>query len=138
MLTTLGRNEWQPPNSHKVIPPNLKQTPIPVSQIDSNASCAAPHSFKDIMPSSDQDLPASVAVHDPQPLTNPMPGSDVVDPCPPSPKTAQRPPASMMPSSDVVDPKLTLPDAVASTAQPNKVDTSTPSAVEAVGKWFFG
>ena len=45
----------------------------------------------------------------------------------------QCPSASMMPSSDVVDPKLTSPDAVASMAQPNKVDTSTPSAVEAVG-----
>ena len=85
------------------------------------------------MPSADQDLPASVTVHDPQLLTNPMPGSDVVDPCSPLPKTAQHPSASMMPSSDVMDPKLTLPDAVALTAQPDKVDTSTPSAVKAVG-----
>ena len=56
-----------------------------------------------------------------------------IDPCPPLPKTAQHPSASMMPSSDVMDPKLTLPDAVALTAQPDKVDTSTPSAVKAVG-----
>lgn len=67
-------------NSHKMIHPNLKQTPIPVSQVNSDTACAAPF----ITPSADQDPLVSDAIHDPQPLTNPTPGSGVVDPSPPA------------------------------------------------------